>query len=37
MDFSKILPYNIEPEYTDEELREIESKDWANLCEDWPD
>ena len=39
MDFSNILPCNLEPEYayTEEELREIESKDRANLCEDGPD
>ena len=36
MDFSNILPYNLEPEYTEKELREIESKDRANLCEDGP-
>ena len=37
MDFSNILPYNLEPEYTEDELREIESMDRANLCEDGPD
>ena len=34
MDFSNILPYNLEPKYTEEELREIEFKDRANLFED---
>ena len=25
---------SLEMEYTEEELREIESKEWVNLCED---
>ena len=37
MDFLNILPYNLEREYIEEELREIESKDRAHLCEDVPD
>ena len=36
MDLSNILPYNLEPEYSEEELREIEYKDRANLCENGP-
>ena len=34
MCFSNILPYKLEPEYTDDELREIECLDLATLWED---